>query len=82
MPALAPNATVDARLQAARWPDAREPVLVVGHQPALGQVAAYLLAGQTDEWVMKKAGIWWLRSREKLGEPAVVLHAVVSAELV
>ena len=30
---------------AARWPDAREPVLVVGHQPTLGLVAARLLAG-------------------------------------
>ena len=34
-----------AVLAAANWPDAREPVLVVGHQPTLGMVAAFLLSG-------------------------------------
>ena len=38
--ALAPDASVDALLAAARWPDAGEPVLVVGHQPTLGLAAA------------------------------------------
>ena len=28
-------------LTLARWPDAREPVLIVGHQPTLGLAAAY-----------------------------------------
>ncbi len=42
-PEIAPGASPTALLAAAGWPDAREPVLVVGHQPTLGEVAALLL---------------------------------------
>jgi phosphohistidine phosphatase len=80
--ALAPEADVEALLHAVRWPDAREPVLVVGHQPTLGLVAAYLLAGQAQAWTVRKGAVWWLRAREREGVLQVVLHAVVSPELV
>ena len=43
---LVPGASVSAVLTAAGWPDAKEAVLVVGHQPTLGEVAAYLLTDQ------------------------------------
>ncbi len=82
LPALAPEGTVEGLLHAVRWPDAREPVLVVGHQPALGQVAAYLLSAQAQPWTVRKAGLWWLRARQREGQLQVVLHAVVSPELV
>jgi phosphohistidine phosphatase len=78
---LAPDATVDALLHAVRWPEAREPVLVVGHQPTLGLAAAYLLSGQAQAWTLRKGAVWWLRAREREGELQVVLHAVVSPEL-
>ena len=45
VPEIAPGATVASVLAAAGWPDAREPVLIVGHQPTLGEVAAFLLSG-------------------------------------
>jgi phosphohistidine phosphatase len=80
--ALAPDATVEGLLQAARWPDAREPVLVVGHQPTLGLTASYLLAGQPQAWTVRKGAVWWLRGRLRAGELQVVLHAVTSPELV
>jgi phosphohistidine phosphatase len=79
--ALGPDGTVDALLQVVRWPDAREGVLVIGHQPTLGQTAAYLMAGQATVWPVRKGGAWWLRSREREGQRQVVLHAVVSPEL-
>ena len=79
--ALAPGGTVDALLQAARWPDAREAVLIVGHQPTLGSAAAALLAGQAQTWTVRKGGVWWLRGRERGGELQVVLHAVVGPEI-
>jgi phosphohistidine phosphatase len=83
---LAPDGTVDGLLHAVRWPDAREPVLVVGHQPTLGLAAAYLLAGQAQSWSVRKGAVWWLRAREPKhagdGALEVVLHAVVSPELV
>jgi phosphohistidine phosphatase len=80
--ALAPDGNVEALLHAARWPDAREPVLVVGHQPMLGLAAAYLLAGQPQPWTVRKGAVWWLRAREREGLLQVVLHAVVAPELV
>lgn len=82
VPALAPEGSVEGLLHATRWPDSREPVLVIGHQPTLGQAVAYLLAGQTDPWAVRKAAAWWLRGRERDGQFQVVLHAVVSPELV
>jgi len=81
VPALAPDATVDALLQVARWPDAREPVLVIGHQPTLGLAVAYLLSGQAQVWTMRKAAVWWLRARERDGQLQVVLQAALSPEL-
>ena len=82
VPELAPEGTVDALLQAARWPDAREAALIIGHQPTLGLVAAYLLAGQTSAWPMRKAGVWWLRTRHREGERQIVLHTVMSPDLI
>ncbi len=79
--ALAPNCDVDALLHATRWPESREPVLVIGHQPTLGLAAAYLASGQPQAWAVKKGAVWWLRAREREGQVQVVLHAVVSADL-
>jgi phosphohistidine phosphatase len=76
VPALAPDGTVESLLAAARWPDAREPVLVVGHQPTLGLAAAYLMAGVTMPWSVKKGALWWLRARERLSDREVVLVTV------
>ena len=74
--ALAPDATGEALLKAARWPDSAEPVLVVGHQPTLGLVAAELLAEQPRSWAIKKGAVWWLRSRDRDGLQQVVLQAM------
>ncbi|GGY87606.1 phosphohistidine phosphatase SixA [Pseudoduganella plicata] len=77
---LAPGAEPEAILQAANWPAGRETVVIVGHQPTLGQVAALLLTGEPLDWEMKKAGAWWFVQRDP-DEP-VVLKAVMSADLV
>lgn len=71
-----PQASVDDLLAAARWPHAKEAVLIVGHQPTLGMLAARLLTGHDLAWSVKKGGVWWLRSRERHGETQVTLHAV------
>lgn len=79
---LAPGQGVEALLHATRWPDARDSVLVVGHQPQLGLVAAYLLAGAVEAWPIRKAGIWWLRRRERHSALQVVLHGAMSPDLI
>lgn len=80
VPALAPGGTVEGLLAVARWPDAREPVLVVGHQPTLGMVAGYLLTGSANAWALRKGAILWLRSREREGQTQVVLHAALAPD--
>lgn len=79
--ALNPLACVDDLLLAARWPSARDPVLIVGHQPTLGLLAARLLTGTDQAWSVRKGAVWWLRSREREGALQVVLHAVMPADL-
>ncbi len=81
---LAPGASPHQALAAARWPDSREPVLLVGHQPTLGHLAAYLMAGasalETQPWAVRKGAVWWLRHRERDGDSEVVLVAVRTPE--
>jgi phosphohistidine phosphatase len=79
--ALAPGGTPEGMLRAARWPDASGAVLVVGHQPTLGAVAAQLLTGEAQAWSVRKGGVWWLRGRERAGELQVVLLAVIGPEV-
>ena len=51
-------------------------VVVVGHQPTLGQAAALALTGKASDWSLKKGALWWLESRG--GE--VVVRAVVAPD--
>ncbi|WP_457349454.1 phosphohistidine phosphatase SixA [Roseateles sp. P5_D6] len=76
LPPIAPDAPISALIEASRWPKSVEPVLICGHQPTLGLLAAHLLAGVDQEWAVKKGAVWWLRWRQRDGEPEVTLHAV------
>ena len=78
---IAPGASYPAILEAAGWPSHKGAVLVVGHQPALGQAAAWLISGDAAEWNIKKAAIWWLTYRDREDQGQVVLRAVISPEL-
>jgi phosphohistidine phosphatase len=82
---LGPDGGVEELLHAARWPDSKEPMLVVGHQPTLGMVAAYLMTGGLatgpgEPWSVKKGAVWWLRHRPREGRAEVVIVAVRSPE--
>lgn len=78
---IAPGASIRDVLEAADWPHAKVPVIVVGHQPTLGHVASFLLVGEVKDWAVKKAGVWWLSSRERGGELQTVLRAVTNPDL-
>ena len=78
---LAPGASPIMILAAAQWPDQADAVLVVGHQPSLGMVAATLIAGESIPWSVKKGGVWWLSHRVRGEQPQVVLRAVVSPDM-
>ena len=78
---LAPSADALALLALVQWPDAKAPVLVVGHQPTLGQVIARLLGLTQADCAVKKGAIWWLHQRERGGALQTVLLTVQTPEL-
>lgn len=80
---LCPEIGVSARggnlLTAANWPSSREAVLLVGHQPALGEAVAYLLNSETRDMVVRKGSLWWFQHREHEGRVQTLLRAMIPA---
>jgi phosphohistidine phosphatase len=71
--------TPQSVLKAAGWPRGDRTVVVVGHQPTLGETAALLLTGRAGAWSVRKGAIWWLAQRDR--NDATVLRAVISPDL-
>jgi phosphohistidine phosphatase len=80
-PELAPDATTDQLLELVQWPANKLPILVVGHQPVLGQTIAQLLGLRESECAVKKGALWWLRNRERDGISQTVIVTVQSPEV-
>ena len=83
---LGTDADVANLLAVIGWPDGgdhdHDAVLVVGHQPTLGQTAALLLSGDEANWTIKKGALWWFSNRTRQGETQTVLRAVIGPDLV
>lgn len=58
--AVSTAATPQGVLKVAGWPGEGGTVIIVGHQPTLGAVAALALTGKASAWNLKKGAIWWL----------------------
>ena len=84
-PQLGPKATASDLLAVAGWPDGmgkrHGAVLLIGHQPALGHLAALLLSGQEESWSIKKGSLWWFTNRVRKGETQTILRAAMSPDL-
>ncbi len=80
-PELAPDATPMQLLELVQWPSHKSPILVVGHQPMLGQVIAELLGLKDGECAIKKGALWWLRNRDRDGQNQTVVVTVQSPEI-
>jgi phosphohistidine phosphatase SixA len=80
-PGPRPGNDISSILGACGWPDAGGSVLVVGHQPELGRLAALLLSGQEADWTIKKGALWWFTNRVRDDETQTVLRAVIPADL-
>lgn len=68
VPEIGTGASAADVLAAAHWPEARDAVLVVGHQPTLGRVASLLLTGEASDRSMRKGSVWRLSQRSPGGE--------------
>lgn len=85
---LAPGASAAQVLTVAGWPRGVAPtIVVVGHQPTLGEIASQLLNGDaTRSLPLKKGALLWFSSRERhddqRGSPTAVLLAAMSPDLV
>ncbi len=81
-PALGASATPEALIREAGWPSGEANVIIVGHQPTLGRLAARLL-GQNADFSVKKGAIWWF-SGKRGGAPGSTeanLRAVIAPDL-
>ena len=69
-------------LEVAHWPrDIGKFVVVVGHQPHLGEVAALLLTGKELDWNTRKGGIWWIQRCVVEGRVKYQLKAALGPDM-
>ena len=78
---LRPGASPEQLLRLVGWPSAKAPVLVVGHQPTLGETISRVLGLAEPECSVKTGAVWWLRSRERESGLQTVVVTVQAAEL-
>jgi len=87
--AVGPSASPTGLLAAAGWPNLSDAVLIVGHQPTLGQLASLLICGTegvpgdtaTHNFSVRKGAVWWISRKEKPGDDRSFLRAVIGPEL-
>jgi len=80
-PVLGPMGTPAQLLELVQWPQGKGCVLVVGHQPTLGQTISNLLGLSASECSVKKGALWWLRHREREAGARTVVVTVQSPEV-
>ncbi len=73
------NSTALQIVTASQWP--RDTVLIIGHQPQLGEVVS-LLMPELRHCNIRKGNVWWLSQRDEDETPTTFLKAVMTPELV
>lgn len=61
--ALAPDAGVEAAFELCQSEQQSKALLLVGHQPTLGQLVSLFLTGSASDWTLRKGSIVWLAER-------------------
>ena len=78
--ALAPQGTVEQLLELAHWPLGNACVLMIGHQPTLGQTLSQVLSLSDRECAVRKGAVWWVRHRERETQAQTVVVTVQTPE--
>ncbi|RAS15546.1 phosphohistidine phosphatase SixA [Microvirgula sp. AG722] len=81
LPELNPDQPWERVLSAIGWPECGESLVVVGHQPWIGQVASQLLTGTPTMLTIKKGAAWWFARRQRQGDGQILLRTVMMPSL-
>ena len=78
---IGPEACVSELIAASGWPAASGSVLIVGHQPWIGECIHWLLNGAAAPLSVRKGAAWWMQSKGDGDEAHVIIRAVATPEL-
>lgn len=82
---IAPGSDGHSLLEAAGWPSraGSQPrhVVLVGHQPSLGEAMSLILSGSGDAWTVRKAMLIWLVARDEAGHADAYLRCAIGPDL-
>jgi phosphohistidine phosphatase len=80
--AINPEATANAVLAAIGWGETDDMIVVVGHQPWIGECVAQLMQFTPAEPIsVKKGALWWLQKKHRDDDATMVVRAVISPDL-
>lgn len=84
---LVPDSSAEEVLALIKWdpengPQGKGPILIVGHQPYLGEIAAKLLGMQEHSCAIRKGAVWWLRSRVREEYSEILLLNVINPDFI
>ncbi|HEX8885165.1 MAG TPA: histidine phosphatase family protein [Noviherbaspirillum sp.] len=76
--AIAKDRPATDLLKAADWPANRRNIMLVGHQPAFGELIAIILGTSVTWWDMAKGGVWWFSDTQEEEKTEVYVKAVMA----
>ena len=84
---LGPQSTAEAVLELVKWqaPFTQAPkqsILLVGHQPWMGDVITRLTHLPASACAVRKGAVWWLRARERNQQLQILVFSVINPEVV
>lgn len=79
---IGPGVSSKALLAAAGWPEGKGAVLIVGHQPTLGEVAGLIMSGSPQGWGIRKGAVWWFSHKQKGLSAELLLRVVISPDMI
>lgn len=74
---IAPGCSAQQLLKVPGWPSGDDVVLIVGHNPAISELASLLLSKRSFAMSRRKGSALRLSSRTREGEPGVVIKAAM-----
>lgn len=74
---IAPGCSAQQLLKTSGWPSGDDVVVLVGHNPAISELASMLLSRTTFPMSIRKGGALWLSSRTREDEPETIIKAAM-----